>query len=214
MIFFQQIKGFAMGTKAAVVCANLIVAYLEEKMFSLLPSLYPDDIVDFIIRNYFRFLDDIFYKWVSDFDVTKFYEVFASLDENLKFIFSNLSSQVNFLDINFSIKDNELIMDIYHKPTDSFNFLNYQSCHPRHTRDNIALSLAKRIIRIVNKDREARLTELKEHLLLREHPNSVINYAFSKVFQPKMHKKDDVIVFSTTYNPSHTRFFVYKEPRL
>ena len=47
----RQIKGFAMGTKAAVVCANLVVAYLEIKMFALLPTIYPQDIVDFIIRR-------------------------------------------------------------------------------------------------------------------------------------------------------------------
>ena len=57
--FIQQIKGFAMGTKAAVQCANLAVAYLEVKMFAMLPTIYPQDFVDFIIRNYFRLLDDI-----------------------------------------------------------------------------------------------------------------------------------------------------------
>ena len=89
--FIRQIKGFAMGTKAAVQCANLAVAYLEIKMFAFLPTIYPQDFVDFIIRNYFRLLDDILHAWLSEFNITQFYEVFDSLDENLEFLFSILS---------------------------------------------------------------------------------------------------------------------------
>ena len=39
--------------------------------------------------------------------------------------------------------------------------------------------------------------------MLQEHPASVIDYAFTKVFQPKRVVKEDVIVFTYTYNPSH-----------
>ena len=56
----NQIKGTEMGTKFAVVGSNLVVAYEEIKMFALIPQLYPQDFVDFFIRNYFRFLDDFF----------------------------------------------------------------------------------------------------------------------------------------------------------
>ena len=89
--YVKQIKGFAMGTKAAVSCANLIVAFLEMKMFALLPQVYPNDVVDFIIRTYFRFLDDIFHQWLSNFDIRQFYEIFDGLDPDLKFIFSHLT---------------------------------------------------------------------------------------------------------------------------
>ena len=62
--FFHQIKGTAMGTKFAVVGSNLVVAYKEIKLFALLPQVYPQDFVDFLLRNYVRFLDDIFHKWL------------------------------------------------------------------------------------------------------------------------------------------------------
>ena len=48
-----------MGTIFAVVGSNLTVAYFEEKMFAILPQIYPKD---FFIRNYFRFLVDVFHK--------------------------------------------------------------------------------------------------------------------------------------------------------
>ena len=60
--FFHQIKGAAMGTKFVVVGSNLVVAYKEIKLFALLPQVYSQDFVDFLLRNYFRFLDDIFHK--------------------------------------------------------------------------------------------------------------------------------------------------------
>ena len=60
--FYHQIKGTAMGTIFAVVGSNLTVAYFEEKMFAILPQIYPKNFIDFFIRNYFRFLDDVFHN--------------------------------------------------------------------------------------------------------------------------------------------------------
>ena len=132
-----------METKFPVVGSNLVVAYKEIKLFALLPQVYPQDFVDFLLRNYFRFLDDIFYKWLENFDIKQFYDLINSLDEDLKFIFENPSRTLNFLDIQLKIVNNTLIFDIYYKPTNSFNYLTYSSCHPSHTKNNITLSLAK-----------------------------------------------------------------------
>ena len=202
--YIKQIKGFAMGTKAAVNCANLTVGYLEVTMFDMLPTIYPNDFVDFIIRNYFRFLDDIFNLWLEDFDITLFHSVFDELDPDLKFIFSALNAEQNFLDINFKIVDKNLLIDIYYKPTDSHNYLNYGSCHPQHTRDNIALSLAKRIVRIVGENREQALDDLHKHLTRQGHPTERILHAFSRTFQPKKPKTTAPLVFTSTYNPQHS----------
>ena len=143
--FFHQIKGTALGTKFAVVGSNLVIAYKEIKLFALLLQLYPQDFVDFLLPNYFRFLDDIFHKWLENFDIKQFYELINSLDEDLIFIFENTSRTLNFLNIQLKIVKNTLIFYIYYKPTNSFNYFTYSSCHPSHTNNNIALSLAKRI---------------------------------------------------------------------
>ena len=111
-----------MWTKFAVVGSNLVVAYKEIKLFALLPQIYPQDCVDFLLRNYFRFLDDIFHKWLENFDIKQFYDLINSLDENLKFIFKNASRTLNFLDIRLKIVNNTLVFDIYYKPTNSFNY--------------------------------------------------------------------------------------------
>ena len=127
-----------------------------------------------------------------------------NLDTNLKFIFENPSKSLNFLDINIRIVENNLVFDIHYKPTNSFNYLIYKSCHPPHTKDNILLSLAKRIVSIITNNRENRLKELKEHLLDRKHPQHIIDYSFTKVFRPKFQiENNDSIAFIRTYNRKH-----------
>ena len=69
-----------MGTKFAVVSSNLVGVYKEIKLFALLPQVYPQDFVDFLLRNYFRFLDGIFRKWLESFDIKQFYDLINSLD--------------------------------------------------------------------------------------------------------------------------------------
>ena len=149
-----------MGTKFGVVGNNLVVAYEEVQVFALLPQLYPEDFADFFVRNYFRFLD-IFHKLLGNFDIEPFYSMINNLDTDLKFIFENPSKSLNFLDINIQIVESNLVFDIHCIPTNSFNYLTYSSCHLLHTKDNISLSLAKRLISIVTNNRENRLKELK-----------------------------------------------------
>ena len=110
----------------------------------------------------------------------------------------NPSRTLNFLDIQLKIVNNTLLFDIYYKQTNSFNYLTCSSCHPSHTKNNIALSLPKRIINIVTDNREKRLSELKKHLIERNHPPETI-------FLPKLNKNKDLekIVFTRTFNPKH-----------
>ena len=195
--FYHQIKGTAMGTIFAVVGSNLTVAYFEEKMFTVLAQIYPKHFVGFFIRNYFRFLDDVFHKWLIQFNIQYFYKLMNELHPDLQFIFEELTKNINFLDINLKIINNKLHFDVYHKPTNSFSYLHHKSCHPPHMKNNITLSLARRIVRIVTDNTNNRLQELKGHLLKRKHPE--------KLFQPRKHETNDknVITFTGTYNLNH-----------
>ena len=131
-------------------------------MFALRPQLYPPDSAVFFIRDYFRFLDDVFYKWLDNFDIEPFYSMINNLDPDLKFIFESPPKSLNFLDINIQIVENNLVFDTHYKPTNSFNYWTYTSCHLPHTSSNISLPLAKRIVSVETNNRENRLKELKE----------------------------------------------------
>ena len=123
----------------------------------------------------------------------------------LNFIFENPSRALNFLDIQLKIVNKSLAFGICYKPTNSFNNLTYSSCHPSHTKNNIALSLAQQIINIVTDNREKRLSELKKHLIETNHPPEIIDFTFTKCFQPKLDKNKDLekIIFTRTFNPNH-----------
>ena len=46
--------------------------------------------------------------------------------------------------------------------------------------------------------------ELKEHILDRKHPQYIIDYSFTKIFQPKSQtENNESITFIRTYNPKH-----------
>ena len=182
-MIFHQLMGTAMGTPAAVVGANLVVGFLEIKMFRLLPQLYPRDFVDFIVRSFFRFLDDLFHEWLSNFDIQQLYELLNSLDPDVKFLLDAIRNASNYLDLTVSKKERQLVFNIYHKPTNSFNYLKYTSCHPLHTKKNIALSLGRRIIKLCSaENHQKNLQELKDHLVKCDHPPNVIDEAFNKLF--------------------------------
>ena len=201
--FYHQIKGTATGTTFAVVGANLVVAYKEVQLFVLLPELFPRDFVEWFISNYFRFLDDICHKWLKRFDLDVFATALNGMDVDLQFIMDMIRDETHYLDVNMYKEKGVLYFDIYYKPTNAFGYLRYSSSHPKHTINNIALSLGKRIVRIVSENRGKRLDELKYRLMNRDHPEDVIKTALVKLFQPENKSKSDQITFVHTYNPGH-----------
>ena len=200
--FWHQLMGTAMGTPAAVVGANLVVGYLEIKMFRLLPQLYPQDFVDFMVRSFFRFLDDLIHEWLDKFDIQPLHALLNSF----KYIMDNIQALANYLDMTVSVVGDTLSFDIYHKPTNSFNYLKYTSCHPKHTKQNIALSLGRRIIKLCSSNNHQKnLDALKLNLIKCDHPISVIEDALLKLYSPSSKPKDqDLIIAMRTFNPKQT----------
>ena len=98
------------------------------------------------------------------FNITEFHNLINSLDEDLKFVFENPSRTLNFLGILLKIVGNTLVFDIYYKLTEHILY-NIQNCHPSHTKNNIALSLAKNIINIVTDIRKKDKANSKKHLI-------------------------------------------------
>ena len=125
-------------------------------------------------------------------------------NHSLLIILRMIANNSNYLYIHLKIVDNTLAFDIYYKPTNSSSYLTYSTCPPGHTKNNIALSLAKRIINLVTDNKEKRLSGLKKQLIERNHPPELIDYTFAK-FQSKLDKNKDLekIIFSRTLNRNH-----------
>ena len=131
-----------MGTKFAVVSSNLVPLMKNLRCLHYF-NYYIKRFRRFFIRNYFRFQDDIFHKWFDHFDIEPFDSMINNLNPDLKFLFEYPPKSLNFLDINIWTVENNLVFNIDHKPTNSFNYSTYKSCHPPHTKNNMSLFISQ-----------------------------------------------------------------------
>ena len=200
--FYHQHKGGAMGAPCMVVGSNLVVAYLEVKMFALLPTVFPQDFVDFFVRNYFRFIDDLIHQWLIQFNIELFGEILNNLDCDIKFELDQIAKRVHYLDVRTTASSESISFDVYYKPTNAFTYLKYNSCHPRHTIENLASSLARRVIQIVSDNRDQRLQELEDRLVARGHPRNKVVLSMANTMIPRKEPKSgEAIVFTCTHSP-------------
>ena len=211
---FIQTKGTAMGTKMAPTYANLVLAYLEEILYNKINSDKGEEYSDFIKRNFLRYIDDCFVIWPENkYDINFFTKELNSMHPNFKFVKENSKTHIAFLDIKILITNNKLTTDIHYKPTDSHQFLPFNSCHPKHTKTSIPYSQARRICTIVEDPQQLhiRLEEMKHFFLSRGYPQKLIEDSIAKALsipqhilrQTKHKQSTDVLPFVHTHNPNN-----------
>ena len=214
---FKQIKGTAMGTKMAPTYATLTLGYLEEKMYKKVEEQFNEEVKLYITNNWKRYLDDCFIVWkYSNNELSTFKTLLNELNPDIRFTAEESTDRIPFLDI-MVIKENDVILtDIYYKPTDTHQYLHFNSCHPRHTKRAIPYNLARRICTIVNKEttKIQRLQELKEYLRKQSYPEKIIDNAIKKamdldredLLNPVQQNKTDsrILPLVTTHNPQNT----------
>ena len=83
-----------------------------------------------------------------------------SLHDSIKFTVEYDNVKLPFLDVLVYKQNNKLNTDIFYKATDTNQYLNFNSCHPKHTKTNIPYSLARRICCIVS-DADIKTKRLK-----------------------------------------------------
>ena len=122
------------------------------------------------------------------------------------------TKSIPFLDTSLSIEDGKVSIDLYRKKTDRNQYLLPSSCHPKTTTQAIPYSLSLRIIRTCTKidERDSELNELKELLMARKYPESLVDRAIQKarkiprkVALHKVRKKsiENRPIFSLKYDP-------------
>ena len=201
-----------MGTKMAPTLATLVLGYLELKLYEKISQQYGDDIKMEIEERLKRFLDDIFILLnPSHISVDNFVKLLNDLDERISFSGDSSQSCIPFLDVKIIKKDTKIETDLYRKATDSQMYLNYKSCHPRSTKNNIPYSLARRINCIVsnNQRRLDHLADLKTTLIGRNFPEGVIDKGIEmankltveELRKPKIPKEIDNLAFVSTFCP-------------
>ena len=118
---FRQKRGTAIGTKMAPPYAILFMAELEDQLLQnspLKPSVW------------WRYIDDIFLIWPHGEDSLKaFIEYINQYHHSIKFTADYSFNTINFLDVQVIKEGNNLVTDLYIKPTDTHQYLEASSCH-------------------------------------------------------------------------------------
>ena len=137
---YLQVGGTAMGTKLAPSYAiNFMGTFEERHMYSY--TLQP--------LIYLRYIDDIFIIWQhGEEELNKLVSHLNNCSEHIKFTSETSTEAVAFLDTLVQLQDNQITTDLYSKPTDSHNYLMYNSAHPQRCKDSIPYSQFLRIRRI------------------------------------------------------------------
>ena len=215
---YTQVRGTAMGTKFAPTYATLVLAYLEEKLYSEIETKFGKEFAIFIKENWKRFLDDCFVFWTkSKDDLKTFHLILNRLNPNLSFTMEKSEEKLPFLDILLLKNNSTILTDIYSKETDSKQYLNFHSCHPKHTKTSIPYNLARRICTIVSDQdtQQRRLSELRTSLQKRNYPDTLITEGFKNatsiprnlLLTTTEKKTEDILPYVSTYNPNNTEMF-------
>ena len=111
-----------------------------------------------------------------------------------------------------SVRNGQILTDLFKKPTAVNQYLLPSSCHPFHITNNIPFSLAYRILRICssNDDFKHHLESLRQDLIARNYHPKVIEDAFEKVckisrkeaLKKVERKKNDREVLAVTFHPA------------
>lgn len=210
--YFMQINGTAMGTKVAPTYANLVLAYLENKLLNQCIAIFGEEKTTFIRNNYFRFLDDILVVWNTAIgELSIFADLLNQLHPSIQFTYSSNKDRMPFLDVLLIQNKNKIVTDIYRKETDAQQYLHFYSNHPGHTKRNIPYNLAHRIHKIVSDEamRTQRLADLKTVLQSLKYPEPLINDALSKssctTLSTKLKENLQPIVF--THSSENTKYY-------
>ncbi len=152
--YYRQTKGTAMGTKFAPIYATLAIAFLEERLYDEVGKHFGETFKSYFMKYWKRFLDDCFIPWtrpMTDLDIL--HDILNNLHNDINFTKEYSPQKQAFLDVSVQAHDGTIHTDIYYKPTDSKQYLLFESCHPRHIKTSIPFSLARRLKTIVSDSR-------------------------------------------------------------
>ena len=118
-----------MGTKMAVAFANIFMARIEKQILS-------QSCITMKPLFWKRYIDDVFSLWNASLNkIEGFVKKANNFHSTIKFTAEMSETEITFLDtkvykgVRF---DKESILDVqtHYKPTETFQYTNFYSCHP------------------------------------------------------------------------------------
>ena len=206
---FVQTHGIAMGTKMAVAFSVIFMADLEKRLITASP------VKRFVWK---RFIDDIFSLWNVPMEEVSIFVNFAnSFHPTIKFTCEMSSERAVFLDTEV-FKGPRLstlkILDsqTHFKPTETFQYTDFSSCHPFNTKKGFIKGEALRLLRTnsVKENFDKYKRDFKQRLCNRGYPTALVDKILTEVqfsdrtedLRNKTKKEKEMLPFVTTYNPA------------
>ena len=204
---YLQTHGTAMGTKMAVAFSNIFMNKVETEILS--QSLFKPLV-------WKRYIDDIFSLWTTNRDrIEHFIEQANNHHPTIKFTAEISDKETTFLDA-YIYKgerfERDAILEVHthFKPTETFQYTHYASCHPQGVKKGFIKgkpSLRTNSSKIIF---EEKITNFKVHLLQRGYPEDLIKTTLSEVnfkdrklaLQQKPKTNQRILPFVTQYQPS------------
>ena len=131
-----------------------------------------------------RYIGDIFFISTHvEKKLQNFLEKRNNFYPKIKFTHESSKENISFLDLNVKLSDGPLETDLYIKPTDRHQYLQYSSSHSEHTKRSIIFSQGLRVSRTCSyeKDFKKNTMEMKSLLFKRGYPKSLIEKELGKV---------------------------------
>ena len=212
---YKQLTGTATGIKPAPPYADLAMGYLEIQLHVKLRAKMGKKVAGYFRKFYRRFLDDGIIFW--DERVGNFNEVFTllnAIDPDISFTMERNSSNLKFLDILIYKTTTGFNTVVQSKNTDSESVLNFNSSHPRHCKENIPFSMARRVKALTDDETlvDSQMKILSNKLLKANYPLGLVRSAIQSakalsttdLRKPRLKTNDSVLPFVHTYDPSIT----------
>ncbi len=216
---FIQVGGTGIGTRVAPSLANIFMAAFEE---DVLPKNHKQPLI------FKCYIDDCFAIFSSTEDELKAWmEYLNSCHDSIKFTFENSHSSVNFLDtaVHLDHTSGKVWTDLYTKPTESHNYLHFDSAHPNHSKSSLPYSQFLHVRRICSRetDYKKHCCILKYHFLRRGYPTHILDEAYHRASSLSLcearqikdkNDNDEKLVLVTTFNAgdSTLKDIVFKSP--
>jgi len=206
---YLQIHGTAMGTKMAVSFANLFMAAVETEILNNSTNKP---------LAWKRYIDDVFSLWNTSIeDIHGFIEQANRHHPTIKFTAEISDKETIFLDTcvykGDRFKDTS-ILDVrtHYKPTETFQYTHFSSCHPPGVSKGFIKGEALRLLR-TNSSKETfeeNIRDFKSRLHVRGYPDNLVDKFLSEVKfegrksalqqKEKTHKR--ILPFVTQYHPA------------
>ena len=206
---FLQTHCTAMGTKMAVSFANIFMAAVETEIIersSKKPLIWK------------RYIDDVFSLWnLNKEEITAFIELANNYHPTIKFTAEISDTEITFLDTcvykGERFKEESILnVRTYFKPTETFQYTHFTSCHPPGVRKGFIKGEALRLLRTNSSKAtfKENITQFKRRLRDRCYPDNLVDKTLSKVkfsermsaLQNKQKAGKRVLPFVTEYRPS------------